>query len=104
MPGEWHPVGRSTIWLDPYQARVLRAMDATVQGSGLRLSYALYPLHMGGGLGETYRTFVAATGLLPTLLLVTGFLFWRRRQRRTASTRTTARSTPAERIGHPGPN
>lgn len=81
-PGEWHPVGRSTIWLDPYQAKVLRVMDATAQGNGLRLSYALYPLHMGGGLGETYRTAVAAAGVLPTLLLITGFLFWRRRRRR----------------------
>ncbi|MCQ4165782.1 PepSY-associated TM helix domain-containing protein [Tahibacter harae] len=82
MPGEWHPVGRSTVWLDPYQAKVLAVMDATRQGAGTRANYAVYPLHMGGGLGEGYRTLIALGGLVPAVLLVTGFLFWRRRTRR----------------------
>lgn len=85
MPAEWHPVGRSTIWLDPYTATVLRVLDATRQETGMRANYAIYPLHMGGVGGEIYRTAVAVAGLAPTFLLVTGFLFWRRRKRKRVS-------------------
>jgi uncharacterized iron-regulated membrane protein len=90
MPAEWHPVGRSTIWLDPYTATVLRVLDASAQDTGLRANYAVYPLHMGGVGGETYRTAVAIAGLVPAFLLVTGFLFWRRRKRRVGESQRTA--------------
>lgn len=81
-PGEWHPVGRSQVWLDPYRAQVLGAVDATAEGGGARISNAVYPLHAGsvGGLAGTLL--VLLCGLLPPFFLVTGFLFWRTRQRR----------------------
>ena len=82
MPAEWHPVGRSTVWIDPYTAQVLGVLDATRQDTGLRMNYTIYPIHMGAPGGEVYRTLVAAAGLVPSVLLVTGFLFWRRRVRR----------------------
>jgi uncharacterized iron-regulated membrane protein len=85
MPAEWHPVGRSTVWIDPYDATVLRVLDATRQETGMRANYAIYPLHMGGVGGEVYRTAVAVAGLAPTFLLATGFLFWRRRKRKAVS-------------------
>ena len=81
-PGEWHPVGRSQVWLDPYQARVLGAVDATAEGIGARLSNAVYPLHAGSVGGLAGKLLVLLCGLLPPFFLVTGFLFWRTHQRR----------------------
>lgn len=82
--GEWHPVGRSVVWLDPYRAQVVRVHDATTQGTGARASDAIYPLHGGFVGGRGWQAAVALSGLLPPLLLVTGFLFWRARRRRPA--------------------
>jgi uncharacterized iron-regulated membrane protein len=79
--GEWHTVGRSVVWLDPYEVRVLGVVDATREDTGARLSNALYPLH-AGGTGSLWWTLVLVSGLLPPFFLVTGFLFWRARTRR----------------------
>jgi uncharacterized iron-regulated membrane protein len=78
--GEWHTVGRSVVWLDPYEARVLGAVDATREDTGARVSNMLYPLH-AGGTGPYWWALVLVSGLLPPFFLVTGFLFWRLRTR-----------------------
>lgn len=80
--GEWHPVGRSAVWLDPYQGVVLGVHDATAQDTGARVSEAFYPVHGGFVGGRLWQWLVAFTGLVPGFLLVTGFLFWRRRTAR----------------------
>jgi uncharacterized iron-regulated membrane protein len=80
-PGEWNPVGRSVIWLDPYQARVLGVVDASRAQTGARVNNAIYPLH-AGTTGPVWRTLVIVSGLLPPFFLVTGFLFWRARPKR----------------------
>lgn len=80
--GEWHTVGRSQVWLDPYRAQVLAAIDASAEGAGARVSNAIYPLHAGSVGGVTGQLLVLLSGLLPPFLLVTGFLFWRSRARR----------------------
>jgi uncharacterized iron-regulated membrane protein len=82
VQGEWHTVGRSQVWLDPWRARVLAAIDATAEGTGARVSNAIYPLHAGSVGGVTGKLLVLLSGLLPPFLLVTGFLFWRSRTRR----------------------
>jgi uncharacterized iron-regulated membrane protein len=81
MPGEWHTVGRSMIWLDPYEAKVLGTVDAARADTGAWVNNAIYPLH-AGGTGPVWRGMVIAAGLLPTFFLATGFLFWRARARR----------------------
>lgn len=77
--GEWHPVGRSTVALSR-DGRVLQAFDATGHRLGMRISQAFYPLHVGAVGGGLMKWLTALTGLLPGFLLVTGFLFWRRRR------------------------
>lgn len=81
-PGEWHPVGRSLVGVSRDGRQLLLRHDATADRPGARISNAIYPLHVAavGGLGM--KLALAFTGLLPTFLLVTGFLFWRRRTRR----------------------
>lgn len=80
MPGEWHPVGRSMVWIDPYRQKVLGTLDATREGTGTRISQSLYPLHGGFVGGRLWQALIALTGLAPPFLLVSGFLFWRRRR------------------------
>lgn len=78
--GEWHPVGRSTVAVAAADARVLQRHDATGHRLGMRISHAIYPLHIGAVGGGTMKWATAVAGVLPGFLLVTGFLFWRRRR------------------------
>jgi uncharacterized iron-regulated membrane protein len=78
--GEWHPNGRSLVFVDGADGQLLGRHDATAQRAGARASEAIYPLHIGAVGGPLYRWAVAFAGLLPSFFLVTGFLFWRRRR------------------------
>lgn len=82
MPAEWHPVGRSQVGIDPYRAQVLSMVDATADGTGARVSNAIYPLHAGSVGGIAGQFLAVLAGLLPPFLLITGFLFWRTQKRR----------------------
>ncbi|MEL1263550.1 PepSY-associated TM helix domain-containing protein [Pseudoxanthomonas putridarboris] len=82
--GEWHPNGRSMIWLDPYQARVVQVHDATAQDAGARISEAMYPLHGGFIGGRVWQCVVALAGLVPAFLFVTGLMLWISQKRRDA--------------------
>lgn len=78
--GEWHPVGRSLVLIHADDARLLKTYDATGNGLGARISDAIYPLHVGAVGGAPVKWAMAAAGVLPAFMLVTGFLFWRRRR------------------------
>ena len=78
--GEWHPNGRSLVHVNRAGTRVLAVHDATGQRPGARMTEAIYPLHIGSVGGPAYRWATVAAGLSPAFLLVTGFLFWRRRR------------------------
>jgi len=83
QPAEWHPNGRSVIWIDPYEARVAKTHDATMQGWGSRLDEGLYPVHGGFVGGVIWLGSVLALGIAPAFLLVTGaMLWWTKRQHR----------------------
>jgi len=79
---EWHPNGRSVIWLDPYRNRVVQRHDATTQGLGARIDETMYPLHGGFVGGRLWQWTVALCGLAPLFLWLTGLLFWLARRRR----------------------
>lgn len=80
MADEWHPNGRSTVHVDLGGTRVLLFHDATGQAAGARIDEAIYPLHIGAVGGPLVRWLTFLGGLAPAFLLVTGFLFWRRRR------------------------
>ncbi|WP_430389910.1 PepSY-associated TM helix domain-containing protein [Dyella sp. 20L07] len=80
-PGEWNPSGRSMLFLNPYTAQVLGGEDATRLGPGARLANALFPIHSAAVGGGIWRALLAVGALLPAFMLITGFLFWRARQR-----------------------
>lgn len=78
--GEWNPIGRSSVWIDPATATVVGGEDATRLGPGGRLANTLFPIHSAAVGGLAWRIVACITGLLPGFLLVTGFLFWRVRR------------------------
>lgn len=77
QPGEWHPNGRSGVWLDPATAHVVARQDAGAAPLGVRARNAAYPLH-AGALGLPYRLLMTAAGLALTLLgSLAVWSFWR---------------------------
>lgn len=80
--GEWHPNGRSLVYVDRAGHQVLLAHDATDQAYGAKLTEAIYPVHIASVGGDWFRWLTFLGGLVPAFLLVTGFLFWRRRRGR----------------------
>ncbi len=81
LPGEWHPNGRSWVVIDPYEARVLQAIDAREQGAGTRLAHAIYPVHAARGTGSALFL-PALLGALGGAWLAAGGLaaWWLRRR------------------------
>ena len=80
-PGEWHPNGRSYVYLHPTTGRVLRTDDARRAGAADRALFTAYPLHTGAYGGRGVRALYAALGLAPAVLSVTGVVIWFRRWR-----------------------
>lgn len=84
-PGEWHPNGRSYVYLGSADGRLLRVDDARAAPGASRAMYAAYPLHIGafGGVAQSVvRVLYLVLGLAPAVLSVTGTLIWYRRWRR----------------------
>ena len=67
---------RSNVWLDPYDGRVLAVRDERRDSGGDTLLTWLHPLHDGEAFGLVGRWLVFVSGLLPTLLFVTGMWRW----------------------------
>lgn len=77
---EWLPNGRSTLWIDAQDGRVLAARDALALPAGGQAFNAAYPLHAAkvGGLG--WRLVMTISGLALTLLgSLTVWSFWFKR-------------------------
>ncbi len=83
-PGEWHPNGRSYVYLGPADGRVLRVDDAREAPGASRAMHAAYPLHIGafGPARDVVRALYVVLGLAPAILSVTGTLIWFRRWRK----------------------
>jgi uncharacterized iron-regulated membrane protein len=86
QPSEWHPNGRTSIWLDG-SGNVVAARDAAVAPLGARAQHALYPLHSarmsGSSTGLYLRIILTIAGLGLTLLgSLTVMSFWRERMPR----------------------
>ena len=75
-PPEWHPLGRSFVYVDPYRGEVMRVDDMRGAPLGTRLLQTLYPLHIGAVGGLAVRWLYALLGLMPLILSLTGVLIW----------------------------
>lgn len=65
---EWLPNGRSTLWIDAANGRILAARDALALSPSAQLFNAAYPIHAAkvGGLG--WRLVMTVSGLTMALL------------------------------------
>lgn len=83
VPGDPHRrFPGSFIYIDQYTAQVLAIHDIGRGNSATRLATWIRPLHDGSIAGTGTRVLAIVFGLAPLALLVTGFLFWRRRRAR----------------------
>ena len=74
---EWLPNGRTQVWFDPADGRIVGTRDAMGLPLGLRVINAQYPIHAAKVGGLAYRLVVAASGLALTLLgSLAVFTFW----------------------------
>lgn len=95
-PGELHQNGKTFVYVDPRDNRLLGLVDGPTSPAGARAYSALYPLHTGVVGGLPTRLLLVLVGLTPAALFVTGVLMWRARPRRGA-TRSAAPSPPSPR-------
>ncbi|MGB3431178.1 PepSY-associated TM helix domain-containing protein [Achromobacter sp.] len=83
VPDDPHPNGRSTVWLDPRDGKVLAAQRWSQLDPGARINSVLYPLHTGELGGVAGEAIVALLGLGLGALGLSGiWLWWRRRSLR----------------------
>lgn len=101
LPGEWHPNGKSIVYLDQYSGAMLGVQNALAAPAGTRLTNALYPLHTGYLAGTLTRFVHVLVGLTPLLLFSTGLLMWRGRAavRSKRATRGVMSSAQVEEAG-----
>ncbi|MFZ6766591.1 PepSY-associated TM helix domain-containing protein [Undibacterium sp. Di26W] len=71
--------GASRISVDAESGRILRVIDPLRGQSGDRLLTWLFPLHSGTAFGTVGRIFISCFGLMPLILMVTGWRMWRKR-------------------------
>lgn len=91
-PGEWHPIGNSTVLFHPDSQQVVAAYDMQRAGAGHFALDHLYPLHIGSYGGTVPRTVHFVVGFLPALFFATGlYLWWRRRKARARRRRPVRR-------------
>lgn len=65
---EWLPNGRTMLWFDPADGRLLGSRDATRMQAGTQVFNAAYPIHAGKVGGLAYRLLLTAIGLALALL------------------------------------
>jgi uncharacterized iron-regulated membrane protein len=73
----------NAVYLDQFTGQVIRIDDERKAKLGYRILNSFFPLHFGTFGGISTRILYVFVGLAPTILLVTGFVMWRYRRRRT---------------------
>jgi len=61
--GEWHPNGRTVVYVDPATSQPIGALDSRALAPGMRAYNAFYPLHAASVGGRAYDIVVLASGL-----------------------------------------
>lgn len=80
VPGDPHArFAGSFVFVDQRSARVLAVHDLRRGNAGTAVNAWVRTLHDGTVGGMSTRILAVATGLVPAILFVTGFLHWRRR-------------------------
>lgn len=82
---EWLPNGRSTLWLDASDGRLLASRDALALPAGAQAFNAAYPLHAAKVGGLAWRLVMTLSGLVLAMLgSLAVWTFWFHRPRAAA--------------------
>ncbi len=73
---DWSRLGDNYVYIDPYNANVLRADVAKQVSRGNRFMLTMSPLHYGTFGGHLTRVIWIVMGFTPGILAITGFLIW----------------------------
>lgn len=80
-PGEpGRRFARNQVWIDPGTGAVVALRDTRDNSGGDSFMDWMHPLHNGEAFGLTGRILACVGGLLPTVLLLTGWLRWRHKR------------------------
>src|SRR5690606_20656744 len=83
VPGDPHRrFPGSFIFIDQYSGKVLAVHDIGHGNASTGIAKWIRVIHDGSIAGFGTRLLAVVVGLIPTALLVTGFLFWRQRHSR----------------------
>ena len=78
-PGKRFPITR--VWIDQYSGAVLHSYDPLAASAADTFMAWQHPLHSGEAFAGVGRFLAFLSGLLPTLLLVTGYLRWQQKRK-----------------------
>jgi uncharacterized iron-regulated membrane protein len=91
LPDDPHPNGRTLVWVDPVDGKVLAAQRWNRLDIGARAVAVVYPLHTGVLGGPVLEGVVMVNGVTLAGMALTGWwLWWRRRALRRARRVTRA--------------
>jgi len=76
VEGEWHPNGRSFVYVDSYEGSVLQSKNALHAPAGRQILHTMYPLHIGSVGGTWVRVLYVLLGLGPAVLTISGVIIW----------------------------
>ncbi|MDP3747273.1 MAG: PepSY-associated TM helix domain-containing protein [Phenylobacterium sp.] len=72
--GEWHPNGRTLVYIDPATSQTIGTLDSRALAPGMRAYNAFYPLHAASVGGRGYDLAIFLSGL--ALAGLGGVGFW----------------------------
>ncbi len=69
------------LWIDQYSGNIIHEVEQRNRSVGDLFIEWIYPLHTGEAFGFTGQMIILISGLIPTVLYVTGFIRWRQKRR-----------------------
>jgi uncharacterized iron-regulated membrane protein len=84
------------IDLDRYSGKVLSAIDVTKASLGEKIANGMDIFHFGLFGGMAGRILYCYVGLIPTVLMVTGFVMWQHRRGAKVQVRSSLKKIPSD--------
>lgn len=81
LPGEWHPNGMNTVFLDASSGAILKVQDTRSATPDQRAMFLRYPLHIGEWGGVFSKALLFLAGLSLPAFWLTGVLLWLRKRK-----------------------
>ncbi|HVE89100.1 MAG TPA: PepSY-associated TM helix domain-containing protein [Burkholderiaceae bacterium] len=80
-PGDVHRLGDTIAWINPLSGEMMIERSPRTRTAGEGFMHWLFPLHSGTAFGTAGQITMAATGVVPMLLVITGLWVWLRKRR-----------------------